>query len=135
MTPYQEPERINPARSMLLMLGAALIVAGAFLLFYVGMLVWQTINHPGEIPLVAYIMERIKTGEEAISGSMTNSQNPGQEVKFDMKWAESMRLSVYLVVGAVVFSAFARVGGILVSSGAALIRTAFPEARKNGGKS
>ena len=120
----ERPDPLAAFRPPLLILGTLLIVAGAVLLLYVAMLVYQILNVPGDVPIAKFVLEKVNLGDLAVSGTISNPQDATKNVQFELHWAESVRLMFFMFFGALAVGILARILGVLISCGSGLMKLA-----------
>lgn len=116
----QRPDFIEPLRAPLTALGLALVIIGAFLLIYIGYLIFQVINHPEEIRIVEFLLEQVRLEEKVVFG-VTGEQS------FEVHWSESMRTVMFLFIGVMVVSVLASILKTLIGAGIQILRLAVGE--------
>ena len=113
-------------KSMASIIGFVLIVIGASLLLYLAYFIYQIMHEPQVIPIIDFVMEKIKIDNNAFQMTMTITQEglPPQNTEFDLKWSDSMQFVVFSIVMVIVFSVMASIAGSLINSGVNLIKVA-----------
>ena len=120
----ERPDHLAAYRPPLLILGTLLIVAGAVLLMYIAMLVYQILNVPGDVPIAKFVLEKVSLGDLAISGTIKDPQDATKNLQFELHWAESVRLIAFMFIGALAVGILSRVMGVLISAGSGLMKLA-----------
>ena len=99
----------------LMLLSYFMILAGSGLLLWVVYLVVQYINHPETIELVQFILKQVRGEELLVSGNVG-------EMKFSMKWSESIRTVLFLFMGIGILSILAGVMHTLIRVGLSILK-------------
>jgi len=99
----------------LMLLSYFMILAGSGLLLWVVYLVVQYINHPENIQLVQFILKQVRGEELLVSGNVG-------EMKFSMKWSESIRTVLFLFMGIGILSILAGVMHTLIRVGLSILK-------------
>ena len=99
----------------LMLLSYLMILAGSGLLLWVVYLVVQYINHPENIQLVQFILKQVRGEELLVSGNVG-------EMKFSMKWSESIRTVLFLFMGIGILSILAGVMHTLIRVGLSILK-------------
>ena len=99
----------------LMLLSYCMILAGSGLLLWVVYLVIQYINHPENIELVQFILKQVRGEELVVSGNVG-------EMKFSMKWSESIRTVLFLFMGIGILSILAGVMHTLIRVGLSILK-------------
>lgn len=105
----------------MLFFGIFLAGVGAVILLYLGFLVVQIVNNPADIQIVAVVLEQLKNNEAVISGFL------GTE-KIDIRLSESLRLALFVVLGALALFILAGVAQTLLRNGIAVVQFAAKKA-------
>jgi len=118
-------------RYVLLALGVCLLVAGALLLLWFGLLVQKILMTPGEVQLIEYVAAHIGPDEPLLSGVVAGES-------FRVKISETGRTFGFFLLGLIALSILAGivkalvVGGVEIIKGAAAIAVGTPAGE--GGK-
>lgn len=110
-------ELFEVLRIPLTALGMALVGAGALLLCYVGYLVFQVINHPEEVRIVAFLLEQVRLEDKAIFGMAADQA-------FEVNWSQSLRTVMFIFIGVMVLSVLASILKTLIAAGVQILRLA-----------
>lgn len=121
---WEKSNLMDSFRMPLFLLGSTLIIVGGALLLYVAILVYQVLNNPADVPIVGFILERVRIGDLAFFGTFQDGDPSTQDIKFDLHWSESVRLVSFLFIGALIFSMFAGILNILISGGISILKAA-----------
>ena len=116
----QRPDFIEPLRAPLAALGLALVIIGAFLLIYIGYLVYQVINQPEEIRIVEFLLEQVRMEEKVLFGVAADQA-------FEVSWSESLRTVMFLFIGVMVVGVLASILKTLIGAGIQILRLAVDE--------
>lgn len=108
---------IEPLRAPLAALGLALVIIGAFLLIYIGYLVYQIINHPEEIRIVEFLLAQVRIEENVLFGVAADQV-------FEVSWSESLRTVMFLFIGVMVVGVLASILKTLIGAGIQILRLA-----------
>ena len=111
------PDFIEPLRAPLAALGLALVIIGAFLLIYIGYLVYQIINNPEEIRIVEFLLAQVRIEEKVLFGVAADQA-------FEVSWSESLRTVMFLFIGVMVIGVLASILKTLISAGIQILRLA-----------
>ncbi len=111
------PNLSEPLRAPLAALGLALVIIGAFLLIYIGYLVYQVINHPEEIRIVEFLLEQVRIEEKVLFGVAADQA-------FEVSWSESLRTVMFLFIGVMVVGVLASILKTLIGAGIQILRLA-----------
>lgn len=113
----QRPDFIEPLRAPLAALGLTLVIIGAFLLIYIGYLVYQVINQPEEIRIVEFLLEQVRMEEKVLFGVAADQA-------FEVSWSESLRTVMFLFIGVMVVGVLASILKTLIGAGIQILRLA-----------
>lgn len=113
----QRHDFTEPLRAPLAALGLALIIIGAFLLIYIGYLVYQIINHPEDVRIVAFLLEQVRLEDKAIFGMAADQA-------FEVNWSQSLRTVMFIFIGVMVLSVLASILKTLIAAGVQILRLA-----------
>ena len=113
----QRPDFIEPLRAPLAALGLTLVIIGAFLLIYIGYLVYQVINQPEEIRIVEFLLEQVRKEEKVLFGVAADQA-------FEVSWSESLRTVMFLFIGVMVVGVLASILKTLIGAGIQILRLA-----------
>ena len=111
---------MEPLRLPLMAIGLALVIIGAFLLIYIGYLVYQVINNPEEIRIVEFLLEQVRLEDKAIYGITADQA-------FEINWSESLRTVTFVFIGVLVISVLAGILKTLIGAGIQILRLAVGE--------
>lgn len=114
-------QHLDSWRKPMLFFGIFLAGVGAVILLYLGFLVVQIVNNPADIQIVAVVLEQLKNNEAVISGFL------GTE-KIDIRLSESLRLALFVVLGALALFILAGVAQTLLRNGIAVMQFAAKKA-------
>ena len=126
------PPNASSLSRPLLLVGVLLIAAGAGLMLYLAMLVFQVLNSPQDVALVQYVLAHIKVGDLAIFGHLTEPES-GQKVDFALNWSESVRTMSFLFLGVALLGILAGILKVLLSGGIGLVRLVAELEQKSSG--
>lgn len=115
------PDVFEPLRAPLAALGLALVIIGAFLLIYIGYLVYQVIHHPEEIRIVEFLLQQVRLEDRAIFGMAADQS-------FEINWSESLRTVMFLFIGVMVIAVLASILKTLIGAGIQILRLASGQA-------
>ena len=107
----------------LLCIGYALLGLGAFLLFYMAVLVYTTMTSPEDVKIVQYVLDHVRQGDTAIYGHMTDVQT-GRKMDFELNWSQSVRTISFMFLGIAVLGILSAILKVLIESGIRIIRLA-----------
>jgi hypothetical protein len=113
-------------RKFVLVFGVLLVVFGGVILFYIGYLVFQVINHPEEVRLAEYILEQFKTGDPALYGNL-------EEKRFTLHLAEPLKTAIFLFIGVLIVWVLARIVQSLIAGGIQMLSFAMGRSKGGGG--
>jgi hypothetical protein len=112
-------------RKFVLVFGVLLVVFGGVILFYIGYLVFQVINHPEEVRIVEHILELFKSGDLALYGNL-------EEKRFTIHLAEPLKVAIFLFLGMLIVWVLARIVQSLVSGGLKMLSFAMGRSKGTG---
>jgi hypothetical protein len=109
-----EDELMSSIRKFVLVLGSALVLIGAMLMIYFGVIVCRVVQRPNDVPLVQYAMDRIASGDRTVYG------NVGKDT-IDISVSESTRAAAFLFIGVISLAILARVIRAIISGGLEMV--------------
>ena len=109
-------------RKFVLVFGVLLVVFGGVILFYIGYLVFQVINHPEEVRIVEHILALFKSGDLALYGNL-------EEKRFTIHLAEPLKVAIFLFLGMLIVWVLARIVQSLISGGLKMLSFALGRSR------
>jgi hypothetical protein len=112
-------------RKFVLVFGVLLVVFGGVILFYIGYLVFQVINHPEEVRLVEHILEQFQTGDLALYGNV-------EERRFTIHLAEPFKTAIFLFIGVLIVWVLARIVQSLIAGGIKMLSFAMGRSKGSG---
>jgi hypothetical protein len=112
-------------RKFVLLFGVLLVVFGGVILFYIGYLVFQVINHPEEVRLVEHILEQFQTGDLALYGNV-------EERRFTIHLAEPFKTAIFLFIGVLIVWVLARIVQSLIAGGIKMLSFAMGRSKGSG---
>jgi predicted membrane channel-forming protein YqfA (hemolysin III family) len=113
-------------RKFVLVFGVVLVVFGGVILFYIGYLVFQVINHPEEVRIVEHILAQFKSGDLALYGNL-------EEKRFTLHLAEPLKTAIFLFLGMLIVWVLARIVQSLISGGIQMLSFAIGRSKGSGG--
>jgi hypothetical protein len=113
-------------RKFVLIFGVLLVVFGGVILFYIGYLVFQVINHPEEVRLVEHILAQFKSGDLALYGNL-------EEKRFAIHLAEPLKTAIFLFIGVLIVWVLARIVQSLIAGGIQMLSFAMRRSKGGGG--
>ncbi|MBI1215512.1 MAG: hypothetical protein GC185_06815 [Alphaproteobacteria bacterium] len=99
----------------LIAVGVLLIAAATILLLYIAQTVYQVINHPVDVPFIAFIMDNLKMTDRAVFGN-ANGQS------FDIHLSDPVRTGYFLFIGVISIGVVTQVCVALVNAGTTLVK-------------
>ena len=105
---------LEPARALLLVVGAALLLIGALMLLLLASVVVDVIRQPDEVALIALVMQGIQQSGVAVAGHLG-------DVNFSLRIDEPLRTLLLLVVCVWVLGALASILKSVVLTGKSLV--------------
>jgi len=112
-------------RKFVLVFGVVLVVFGGVILFYIGYLVFQVINHPEEVRIVEHILAQFKSGDLAFYGNL-------EEKRFTIHFAEPLKTAIFLFLGMLIVWVLARIVQSLISGGLKMLSFAMGRSKGTG---
>jgi hypothetical protein len=113
-------------RKFVLVFGVLLVVFGGVILFYIGYLVFQVINHPEEVRLAEYILEQFRSGDPALYGNLA-------EKGYTIHLAEPLKMAIFLFIGVLIVWVLARIVQSLIAGGIQMLSFAMRRSKGGGG--
>jgi hypothetical protein len=113
-------------RKFVLIFGVLLVAFGGVILFYIGYLVFQVINHPEKLRIGQYILEQFKAGDLAFYGNL-------EDKRFTVQLAEPLKTAIFLFIGVLIVWVLARIVQSLISGGIKMISLSMGGSKGTGG--
>lgn len=98
-----------------ILVGAVLVIGGVALLGYLGVVVFQIIDSPHQVPIVKLVIEHIRANEKMIYGHAGNDS-------FEFNLTEPARTVILLFFAVVLLAILAGIAKSIISAGINIIR-------------
>lgn len=121
---------VDSLRLFVLLLGFLLVAAGGVLMLYIASMVYTVLHTPGDVPIVQFLLEKVNAGDMAFYGAMENPNDPTRPIKFEIRWAESVRTISFFLLGCAVAGILAQILAAMLGGGTKLMQYALGERKK-----
>ena len=108
------PRHGEPGGVLLMTLGGFLIIAGAAMLLFLGLMVVDIVREPDDVKLVALVFDRIQGQDRAFLGVIGDN-------RFEFQLGEPLRTILFVLVVIWLLGAFARIINGIISAGRELM--------------
>lgn len=106
---------MNSVGKPFILFGAVLVIGGVVLLGYLGVVVFQIIDSPNQVPIMKLVLEHIREGDKFIYGQTVNGS-------FELNLTEPARTVILLFFAVVLLAILAGIAKTIISAGINIIR-------------
>ncbi len=109
------------------LVGGVLLIFGVVQLLYMGIVIYQVVQDPGNVGLVKYMMSHLNLDDPAVRGAVSNTP-------FEMTLGRPVRFMLYIIIGILTLSVLASILRTIVSAGVKILSLALTDPDSAGGK-
>ena len=118
---------MNALRPLLIGFGMALIAAGGTLLLYIVMRIYEFLDNPESIKLMAYLTKYVKPDDKAFHGMAGD-----QPIEFYM--SENLQMTIYSGMGVMLFIGLSGIIVAIVNAGVQMVKVGMNTENKQNQK-
>ena len=111
---------VRSMRLIMFGLGSLLVITGALLMLYFGLLIYDIASHPGDVALVTFIRDAVDSQAPFLSGGTDRAS-------FTLAFSEPAEFFAYLVLGIFALSVMGNIVKALIWSGVEIVKVAWRE--------
>lgn len=111
----------DSVKTMLVSFGGIMVMLGAVMLLFLGMVTYMAVTAPEKVAIVQFIIENVRAGDSAFYGHVTDTAT-GRSMEYKFEMSESVRSISFLFMGIGLMGVLAMMLRVLISGGIQLIK-------------